>query len=589
MIAQLGINDLTSLEYFALLHTVNTALSTSVSRILDQCYAKYWNQIWTDDLKLRFYLKKTFLFGKIGTVGSCSTYEDRIQLEKSKIQNRLKALRQLEIDAQIKLQIEYLLSKSGKQKLYNWTDLMQSNIELTLIPKPSPKSYAAIFDSIQVLKDEAIQLRLLLYLSLHPDIEQTPHLIELIQKDIVKNESTRLLETIYAYKFRSRGTFASEAWTQLWANDSTDYQTWGNQFLDQAIDYLSSAERLSVNDINAVFSSPYYDPKKHRAVCLQALRKLQPIRYIDRLQLRSPISVDREFEVIENLELSVRDLPKLLNLITVDAPEKFLKYLRTKTSKVKLQDAAKLYSELVDQSWFKAYLTEGNTNSALISQIERILEKYTSQLSPLSKQYERNEIAKHFLAFANEESVMKKLESTSGLKIDDRAKADYQRSIIQALTYEQLADAIRYYRKLSPAFDYNFLLNDFGLPIFDLSDSAVRSDLIARQGIDSKAEVYSHYLTKFGVKFDADKQQLDYKKIYDILRFDAPQPFSGSDTIRDYYVFGIIKLLEMNLNTTLNFPPKKVDDKDLQARIQAWMTYLIQQKLVKPPVVVDGT
>ena len=89
-----------------------------------------------------------------------------------------------------------------------------------------------------------------------------------------------------------------------------------------------------------------------------------------------------------------------------------------------------------------------------------------------------------------------------------------------------------------------------------------------------------HYLEAFGLDFQDEKGGLDYVKIDELLSYDIVHPFvNGGGAQRDFCVFGLIKLLEFEFQTTLGFHEKLNENQVFYAfsaskRAEAWRAYL---------------
>ena len=85
------------------------------------------------------------------------------------------------------------------------------------------------------------------------------------------------------------------------------------------------------------------------------------------------------------------------------------------------------------------------------------------------------------------------------------------------------------------------------------------------------------------------KGELDYEKIANILRFDAITPFvGGGGGKRDFYTYGIIKLLEINFGTRLGFHEKLNENQSFYTfstakRSNAWIDFLLSKNLIQQP------
>jgi hypothetical protein len=168
-------------------------------------------------------------------------------------------------------------------------------------------------------------------------------------------------------------------------------------------------------------------------------------------------------------------------------------------------------------------------------------------------------------------------------------KAAVQTAILARLNYEDIGTAMRYAYRFSRRDDGTapmaFLTGDFGVPFFNY-DKEEWAQFIDNHANMSKKDFYMFYLKKFGVSFQNENGGLDFQKIYEILRFEAVQPFTGGGAPRDYFTFGIIKLLEFEFKTQLGFHEKLNENQmfyinNTAKRAVEWRAFLLKKKLVK--------
>ena len=79
-------------------------------------------------------------------------------------------------------------------------------------------------------------------------------------------------------------------------------------------------------------------------------------------------------------------------------------------------------------------------------------------------------------------------------------------------------------------------------------------------------------------------KNLDFNKIFDILKYDFAYPFSGQRVPREYYINSIIKVLELNYGKSLGFPKyfdHATHPSESAKRVLTWMRYLEQIEAVK--------
>ena len=93
-------------------------------------------------------------------------------------------------------------------------------------------------------------------------------------------------------------------------------------------------------------------------------------------------------------------------------------------------------------------------------------------------------------------------------------------------------------------------------------------------------EFYEHTLTDFGLPILNKNGSLNFQKIVQLLEYDLVVPFIGDGgQYRDFYAFGLVKLLESHFKTTLGFHPKLNENQTFYTfnsnkRVVAWKAYL---------------
>lgn len=134
---------------------------------------------------------------------------------------------------------------------------------------------------------------------------------------------------------------------------------------------------------------------------------------------------------------------------------------------------------------------------------------------------------------------------------------------------------------------YDFLASDFGMDIIDFENKEIRNEFLILHSTKSEYELYSYYLDKAGVIYKNSDQTLDYDKMYDMLKYDIVKAFSGGGGgAKNRQVYLLVKLLEIDQNTTLKFPGKLCISQGIYGctafdNAKAWMKYLENKKLLK--------
>jgi hypothetical protein len=174
------------------------------------------------------------------------------------------------------------------------------------------------------------------------------------------------------------------------------------------------------------------------------------------------------------------------------------------------------------------------------------------------------------------------------LNEDDSLKATRQiKILISKITYDQIGLVIRELDSRSikfSSYSYAFVSRDFGLEVPFLFSDSNRIKFLKLHETLSEQELYKYYLNLKGVNFETNSQ-LDFQKIYQILKFDITTPFArGASGIETNHVYAIIKVLELEFETSLGYPKKLCNSDSYSCscygRAYSWMSYLEQYGLV---------
>ena len=210
--------------------------------------------------------------------------------------------------------------------------------------------------------------------------------------------------------------------------------------------------------------------------------------------------------------------------------------------------------------------------------------------SELISEFEEQSTLLHVAELQNVgRSLDEKLEASIALDMSEDAKATIQEAIISRVSFDEISTVMKYIEKLSSKPGYSastYLYKDFGIPIFNL-DKTAQIQLVENHKNMNGFQFYKHYLKKFGVDFLKDNDELDFKKIYNILKYEIVTPFTGGGSQRDYFTYGIIKLLEFDFNTRLSFHEKLNENQTFYThsankRASKWMQLLEERRLVQP-------
>lgn len=604
--------DLTSLEFYACLYSANQELSFSFGRILDLLYTRYWAAITNNEEQLRLFLKKSFLFKKMGVVGICNSYQNKI----AQIDESLKALfseiRSVESDEDINNQIDVVLgltadAQQGEVSPKSMLDLFLedplsfANSDMRMLPAPQSTDYQLIVGKIQSENDKEILQLMINYMELFPSIDAVPHLFIIIRDDRklkssgdeddtegvrVSDKIVGLLETIYGHVIKAEDKRV--AWRKLWFKDQKNYREWDKLFFDEQCQYLQQNEILNIEDILEVSQSRHF-AKEHKQLIVNSLKKMKDLSDIRLYKSKIPFILSEDIIAFDSIEVAPKDFDDLIKVFDIDNEQLFWSFVDKKTANFSIEELGSFYNALFKVDWFLKSVINEKINKERKEQLINILSTYLAE-SELISEFEEQLTLRHIAELQNVGlTLTEKLEASLLLDISEESKAVIQEVILMRINYSQISEVAQYFDKLSKKSGYSpttFLYKDFGIPIFNPDVQAV-TELINNHKLLKEYDFYMFYLKKFGVDFLRDKDQLDFYKIYNILRFEIVSPFSGGGFQRDYFTYGIIKLLELHFDTRLGFHEKLNENQNFNTynasqRAVKWMQFLEDRQLVKP-------
>ncbi len=612
IINSMEIEDVTAIEYWGCINQANEVTNYSLGRILDVFYSKNWDKVLESDTEIQLYLKKSLLLANIGVIGVCNNYLNKFDINDPKVVDKLNEIKAIEVDRQILNQILLLVStNNGDETGGALTDFIESPTrfnkrDIKILPAPNKKEFTQIVASIKILTDNNAIKNLFYYLRLHPSIDQVPELFELAKDERVLQKKraleltigdnvTPILENVYNFVYATTSKekpLDIRPWNKKWEEDKANYLEWADQFFSTKIKQLEMNPDLSIDDINLITESPNYR-EKHKEVCLSALTKVKPIKDIRTLSISPKLSIKDDIVYFKDFDFSHKVLDDIPKLFEIDDPSAMLNYLLEKSKNYKTEDKGSLLNNLFRYPWFTTYIHSGAAKKEEIVIVEETLKAYLNE-SDFMSEFEEQATTLHLAQLENiGKPLSERIVASFNLDVDKSSKSKVQETIISTISYKQIDQIAKHFNQLSETLGeepWAFLRKDFGLPIFDLSSDKTYRTFLDNHKKMSEYDFYLYYLKDFGVDFLTKKSELDYQKIYEILQFDAVTPFvAGSGGKRDYYTFGIIKILELKYKTTLGFHEKLNENQSFYSfstakRSNAWINYLIEQKLIKTDI-----
>lgn len=185
-------------------------------------------------------------------------------------------------------------------------------------------------------------------------------------------------------------------------------------------------------------------------------------------------------------------------------------------------------------------------------------------------------------------SEKEKFHSKKKYKDEKRYRID---KIISQIDYKEILQVLKITDKLNyerNGYKYRFLVSDFGFPLSEKYEIYKKDidEFTAKYKELDEYNLYSYYLDKAGIDYKNSDGSLDFDKIYWLLKYGQVRSFMGGiDNFREKLVYSVIKLLELNFNTTLGFPLKLCNSGDTYGctaleRAEEWRLFLIEKKLI---------
>ncbi len=377
----------------------------------------------------------------------------------------------------------------------------------------------------------------------------------------------------------------------------------GHASFGEKITKLESQAEIDIEDINDfVLDSTYLDHYKPSLIAF--LKKVSPLSSMRRFKLKDHLTVSNDLKMFSDLRIAPKDLDDFLSIFKVDIsptdslPEQGLwSFINKRTAAYSVDENGSFWNDMFKVIWFNNLVHSNTIQSSQKNIIVSTMRNYLINSEFLSE-FEEQITQIHISELGNiGRSLTDKLTSTLELEANHTIKEAVQSAILARIQYADIGTVATFWKqknqntgKESPL---TFLQTDFGIPIFS-SDKATLTQLIDNHKKMSPKAFYSFYLKQFGLNLWHTEGALNYEKIYTALTHESVMPFTGGGTQRDYFTFGIIKLLEFEFNTLLGFHEKLNENQtfytyNTSKRAAAWRAFLIEKNLIKMPPSVPAS
>ncbi len=365
----------------------------------------------------------------------------------------------------------------------------------------------------------------------------------------------------------------------------------------EKIEKLAAASEISIDEINDfVLDSTYSDQYKPQLIGF--LKKTVPLSSLRRFKLKDHLTVSNDLKMFSDKAILPKDLDDFLGIFKVDiSPTDSLveqglwSFINKQTATYSIDEKGSFWNDMFKVTWFNNLIHNNTIQSSQKDTIVFTMRNYLINSEFLSE-FEEQVTQIHISELGNiGHTLTEKLTSTLELEGNSTIKVAVQSAILARVQYEDIGVVATFWEQKNLASvkesPLTFLQTDFGIPIFS-SDKATITQLIDNHKKMSPKAFYSFYLKQFGLNLWHTEGGLNYEKIYAALTHESVMPFTGGGTQRDYFTYGIIKLLEFEFDTRLGFHEKLNENQtfytfNTSKRAAAWRAFLIEKKLVKMP------
>ncbi len=588
LLQQLTLAQATALEYWCSLHPRDKELNLSIGRILDRLYAREWYSLSTDFALLRLYLKKAMAFKRIKALGLCQNYLARCRRYLPVLEPVLREMRSTEYDADVKRAIALLLDEADSQPAGNPLERFLerpdafSEKEIGQLPEPDGTAIQECIRLLYTSYEEAVIRNLFTYMRTHPRLEWTPLALKALQRGAFQEEALEVLEALFHYTMPD----GAEGWLAWWRQHGDTFHSWGPLLYRQLRQHIREAPQIDIHTLAQMVHSPWYDPAD-KEIWLAALPRM-PRLQLQRLRPRPPLDIDTDLKWFESLAWTHRTLDDLPALFDMTGPvDRLVSFLTATSRSFALDHRASFFNRLFRQTWFLDYVIADRLDRPQADTIRRVLETWLDH-SPFISEFEetttlRNIALLSMLGYP----LTEKVRQSTKLPLPPHVLVKLQETLLAKVQYAELPALVPLFDSLAALTTYNFLHRDFGLPIFHPQDPMIQQVLLERLRTLPPRDLYLAYLSDFGVDLYDEQGQLDYHKIYDILEFEIVLPFASTGGLfRDYFTYGVIKVLEYHFRTRLGFHEKLNENQSFYvhtpvSRARAWQQFLLDRGLVQ--------
>lgn len=644
IIENISLSDMTSLEFHGIIHEDNWGLTYSLGRILNYGYDNFWKEIISSKKDLRLYLKKATLFDNLGIIGICNNYAKKFQNISPATIALLTEINSEESDLDIKSQIQKILGNLNTKNSESNPTIKKSLDDFLVDPRATEfdlikfvkvdstnEDYSKIFSKLDSTQNISQIRSIIELIRINLNIKMTPWLISMLEKEevldngyisrhditgtyhpIVYDIKTNdwivyFLENIYDFSFPKKSkennnlklasasynsgaglrdkNLSKENWQKKWEEEGNNFEEWGTEFYNNLLKKLPQQDTISIQEINKLFTSKFYQPD-HKKIILNNLSKVDPCNHISRLELKNDSLSASDLKHFKSCEFKEADDFKDLILLFQKSisPSELISMIEPQIASLSLEQQGAIYYELLWNTPYKKWIKSKETTTQQNMDMGKALTAYSATLREGSFGKEHADAFVNILLTINL-SVEKKLAFM--LENKNEGQEEAIKTILADAEFSDLPQILNFYPQL-PLYEYrkiDYLNDDWGIFIQGCSEDEI-NELKTVLSEKTTYQVYEYYLDKMNLDYKKLNGQLDFDKIYKILKFDCVSAFVGGGGTRDKHIFAVIKLLELHFSTRLKEPQKFNDILNstgwgTKERTNKWINFFIENQIIK--------
>jgi hypothetical protein len=571
IILNLPFNKISGMEYWGLIHSGNPDLSISSYRIIRNVYFRNLEKIWDAPESGSLFVKKAQLF---------ETYQNYWEL----IENDRSSLRSF-FDFETDLlepefrntierkQLSLQIQMEPDQVFEKVEDL--SDVEIGKLPLLRNEYLPDFFASFLKLPHRARD-PLKAYLVQNLSMEAVPFLMNLLDHKEEKSWAVVCLNRYFEIPAKGSLKKQRKWWQKKWSENQQNTIKLGRSLWKDKMELAREMEKVPETLIQRLVNSPFYQIEFKKDI-LSIISTSENIRLLQRLNF-SPLLESDDLKFLAKLDFDLYALDNLPEHFKASAYPDVFDFIFKKIEKFGPEEKALFFSDVLKRKDYLEYLPDSS-----LLHLKEIFTTYLDQSDFITEGEEKSITWYIFYLESKGLSTLEKLKKANTFPTSKSIQAALQFEILARLRWNEIPQVLNYWPQLISGFEkgkYNFLKDDFGIPIMDLETAENRNAFIERFEKEDTLLLYKYYLEKLGLGLFDQNGKANINEMATFLKTGPDYTFAGrGGYIRDFHYFALLKYLEHHFKKDFGFHPKLNENQTfirhtINNRAKAWLEYL---------------